>query len=318
MSPATDARIDAEQLNLMLTTLRLPTIRSLWKPFAERADAEGWPAARLLAALAEHELAERERRRKERHLNEARLPPGKSLESFEFAAVPTLSKARVHALAAGDGWLEQGANCLMFGPSGTGKSHLAAAIGFALVENGYRVLFARTTDLAQKLQRARQELALEAALARLDRYQLLILDDFTYLQKDEAESGVLFELISLRYERRSLLLTANQPFQEWGRLFPLRDRRRRSRRSPRASLRHPRDECRKLPTASRTTKRQKARAAGKICDTEEHRQRPTGIAPRRDTPSARSPANAGSRRSVSFRIQRPIAESGVTGTVIPE
>lgn len=220
MSPATDARIDAEQLDLMLTALRLPTIRTLWKSFAERADAEGWPAARLLAALAEHELAERDRRRKERHLNEARLPPGKSLESFEFAAVPTLSKARVHALAVGDGWLEQGANCLMFGPSGTGKSHLAAAIGFALVENGYRVLFARTTDLAQKLQRARQELALEAALAKLDRYQLLILDDFTYLQKNEAESGVLFELISLRYERRSLLLTANQPFQEWGRLFP--------------------------------------------------------------------------------------------------
>lgn len=220
MSSATDARIDAEQLNLMLTALRLPTIRALWKSFAERADTEGWPAARLLASLAEHELAERERRRKERHLNEARLPPGKSLESFEFAAVPTLSKARVHALAAGDGWLEQGANCLMFGPSGTGKSHLAAAIGFALVENGYRVLFARTTDLAQKLQRARQELALEAALAKLDRYQLLILDDFTYLQKNEAESGVLFELISLRYERRSLLLTANQPFQEWGSLFP--------------------------------------------------------------------------------------------------
>ena len=220
MSPEPHTRIDAEQLDLMLLALRLPAIRALWKNFAERADTEGWPAARLLAALAEHELAERDRRRKERHLGEARLPPGKSLDRFEFAAVPTLSKARIHALAAGDGWLEQGVNLLCLGPPGTGKTHLAAAIGFKLVENGYRVLFARTTDLVQKLQRARQELTLEAALARLDRYHLLILDDFTYLQKNEAESGVLFELISLRYERRSMLLTANQPFQEWARLFP--------------------------------------------------------------------------------------------------
>lgn len=220
MSPAPRTQVDPEQLDLMLAALRLPAIRNLWKPFAERADTEGWPAARLLASLAEHELADRDRRRRERHLNEARLPPGKSLDSFEFAAVPTLSKARINALAAGDGWLEQGVNCLAFGPPGTGKTHLAAAIGFALVDNGYRVLFARTTDLAQKLQRARQELTLEAALARLDRFQLLILDDFTYLQKNEAESGVLFELISMRYERRSILLTANQPFQEWTNLFP--------------------------------------------------------------------------------------------------
>ena len=220
MSPAPRARIDPEQLDLMLAALRLPSIRTLWRSFAERADAEGWPAARLLAALAEHELADRDRRRMERHLKEARLTPGKSLDSFQFNHVPTLSKAQVNALASGDGWLEQGTNLLCFGPPGTGKSHLAAAIGFALVENGYRVLFARTTDLVQKLQRARQELALEAALNRLDRFHLLILDDFTYLHKNEAESGVLFELISLRYERRSLLITANQPFQEWARLFP--------------------------------------------------------------------------------------------------
>ena len=214
------SRIDPDQLDLTLSALRLPTFRALWRDFAERANGEGWPAARLLAALAEHELAERERRRKERHLQEARLTPGKTLDSFEFDAVPNLSRARVHALAAGDGWLEQGANLLCFGPPGTGKSHLASAIGLALVENNYRVLFTRTTDLVQKLQRARQELALEAALNRLDRFHLLILDDFTYLQKNEAESGVLFELISLRYERRSLLLTANQPFQEWATLFP--------------------------------------------------------------------------------------------------
>ena len=220
MSPAPRARIDPEQLDLMLAAPRLPSIRALWRSFVERADAEGWPAARLLATLAEHELADRDRRRMERHLKEARLTPGKSLDNFDFNHVPNLSKAQVHALTAGDAWLEQGTNLLCFGPPGTGKSHLAAAVGFALVENGFRVLFARTTDLVQKLQRARQELALEAALNRLDRFHLLILDDFTYLQKDEAESGILFELISLRYERRSLLITANQPFQDWAGLFP--------------------------------------------------------------------------------------------------
>jgi DNA replication protein len=93
--------------------------------------------------LAEHEIAERSRRRLERHLAEARLPPGKTLDSFDFEAVPVISKAQVMALAAGDAWLNNGANLLLFGPPGGGKSHLAAALGLALVENGWRVLFTR-------------------------------------------------------------------------------------------------------------------------------------------------------------------------------
>jgi hypothetical protein len=86
-------------------------------------DRQGWPAGRFLAALAEHEIAERSRRRLERHLAEARLPPGKTLDSFDFEAVPVISKAQVMALAAGDAWLNNGANLLLFGPPGGGKSH---------------------------------------------------------------------------------------------------------------------------------------------------------------------------------------------------
>lgn len=124
------------------------------------------------------------------------------------------------ALVAGDSWLEKSDNLLVFGPPGGGKSHLAAAIGLGLVENGWRVLFTRTTDLVQRLQVARRELALESAIAKLDKHHLLILDDLAYVTKDQAETSVLFELISARYERRSVLITANQPFGEWNRIFP--------------------------------------------------------------------------------------------------
>jgi energy-coupling factor transporter ATP-binding protein EcfA2 len=142
---------------------------------------------------------------------EARLPSGKTLDSFDFEAVPVISKAQVMALATCDAWLTNGANLLLFGPPGGGKSHLAAVLGFALVENGWRVLFTRTTDLVQRLQIARRELALEAAIAKLDKYYLLILDDLAYVTKDQAETSVLFELIGARYERRSLLITASYP-----------------------------------------------------------------------------------------------------------
>ncbi|HVU43962.1 MAG TPA: IS21-like element helper ATPase IstB [Xanthobacteraceae bacterium] len=212
--------IDTARVELLLAELRLPAVKLVWADIAAQADKEGWPAARFLAALAEHEMAERARRRIERHLAEARLPPGKTLDSFDFDAVPVISKAQVMALAAGDSWLEKGANLIMFGPPGGGKSHLAAALGFALVENGWRVLFTRTTDLVQRLQIARRELSLESAIAKLDKYHLLILDDLAYLTKDQAETSVLFELIGARYERRSLLVTANQPFGEWGKIFP--------------------------------------------------------------------------------------------------
>ncbi len=211
---------DAARLAFLLNELRLPAIKLLWPDIAAQADKQGWPAARFLTALAEHELAQRAMRRTERHLLEAHLPVGKTLDSFDFNAVPLISKAHIMALATGNAWLENGANLLLFGPAGTGKSHLSAAIGRALVEAGYRVLFTRTTDLVQRLQVARRELALEAAIGKLDRYNLLILDDISYVTKDQAETSVLFELISRRYEHRSILITANQAFGEWNHIFP--------------------------------------------------------------------------------------------------
>ncbi len=183
--------VDAARVELMLSELRLPSIKLRWAKLAEQSDKEGWPAARFLAALAEHEVADRSCRRMERHLAEARLPAGKTLTAFDFEAVPMVSKAQVMALASGDAWLERGANVLLFGP-----------------------------PLVQQLQVARRDLTLESAITKLDRYDLLILDDLAYVTKDQAETSVLFELIAARYERRSMLITANQPFGEWGKIFP--------------------------------------------------------------------------------------------------
>jgi len=205
---------------LMLGELRLPTIGRLWSEFAQRSDKEGWPAGRFLGALLEHEVAERATRRIQRHRDESQLDATKTLASFEFAEVPMLSKAHVMALASGNAWIDKGATCLIFGPPGVGKSHLGCAIGHALIDAGYRVLYMRTSELVQRLQAARQALQLPQALAKLDRYDLLILDDISYVRKDQAETSVLFELIAERYERRSILITANQPFSGWTDVFP--------------------------------------------------------------------------------------------------
>src|SRR6185436_14651615 len=115
---------DAARVELLLAELRLPAVKQVWPDLAAQADKEGWPAARFLAALAEHEMAERGRRRIERHLAEARLPPGKTIDTFDFDTVPMVRKAQIMALAAGDSGLEKGANLIMFPPPGGGNSHL--------------------------------------------------------------------------------------------------------------------------------------------------------------------------------------------------
>lgn len=204
---------------MMLVDLRLPTIKRLAADLCAQSDREGWPGHRLLEALLEHELAERERRRLDRHRAESGLSPDKRLSSFDFAAVPGVSKAQVMALAEGTEWLNRGANVLLFGPPGAGKSHLVNALGHALIDAGRRVLFTRCSDLVQRLQAARRDLRLPQELAKLDRFDLLILDDLSYVRRDQAETSVLFELIAERYEHKSLAITANTPFSQWGEVF---------------------------------------------------------------------------------------------------
>ena len=210
----------AAALPMMLTELRLPTIRAQWETVAQTANGEGWPAERFLSTVLEMEIAERELRRIERHRSESQLPPSKLCSNFDFAVVPSVSKALVMAMIEADAWLDQGANLLVFGPPGVGKTHLIAGVGHALIECGKRVYFTRTTDLVQRLQAARRDLRLPAEIAKLDRFDLLLLDDFSYVRRDQTETTVLFELIAERYERKSIALTANQPFSEWNQVFP--------------------------------------------------------------------------------------------------
>ncbi len=207
------------RLSLMLTELRLPTVKRLAADLCAQSDSEGWPGHRLLEALMEHEMSEREARRIDRHRAESALSPDKRLSSFDFAAVPSVSKAQVMALAEGHEWLDRGANVLLFGPPGVGKSHLICGLGHALIEAGRRVLFARCSDIVQRLQAARRDLRLPQELAKLDRFDLLILDDLSYVRRDQAETSVLFELIAERYEHKSLAITANTPFSQWGEVF---------------------------------------------------------------------------------------------------
>lgn len=148
------------RLGAMLTDLRLPTIKRLAGSLCAQSDLEGWPAHRLLEALLEHEINERESRRLNRHRAESNRSPDKRLSGFEFSAVPSVSKAQVMALAEGTQWLERGANVLLFGPPGVGKSHLVSALGHALIDAGRRVLFTRCSDLVQRLQAARRDLRL--------------------------------------------------------------------------------------------------------------------------------------------------------------
>ncbi len=201
-----------------LTALRLPSMSRSWQDLAAEATEHTWSHERFLGALCELELTERGNRRLAACLQAAKLPPGKRLDSFEFGLVPGLSRQRVEALCAGD-WVKSHDNCLLFGGSGTGKTHIAAAIAYGLIEAGHTALFMRTNDLVQRLQAARRDLALPALLTKLDRIDCLILDDLGYVRKDQSETSILFELIAERYEHRSLIITCDRPFADWASIF---------------------------------------------------------------------------------------------------
>lgn len=211
---------DENTLPLLLKQCKLPVMLAHWQEVAEQAIEKNWSHPSYLANLCELEIAQRLRRRIERYTKAGNLPPAKTLATFDFAVVPSLNYQKIQALADDPSWVRAANNVILFGPSGVGKSHLASAIAHRLIEHGIRVLYTSTTTLVQKLQEARQAYKLPAAIAKLARIPVLILDDIGYAKKDELETSVLFELIAQRYETASLIITANQPFGEWDSIFP--------------------------------------------------------------------------------------------------
>ena len=211
---------NAQTLPLLLKQLGLPTMLKRWEELAQQAQENQWGYAKFLAMLCELEVSARYQKRVARHTKESKLPPGKTLATFNFVVTKSINQAQIQALADNPSWVKQANNIVIFGPSGVGKTHLAAAIGHRLIEHGIRVLFSSTTTVVQKLQEARAQYKLPDALTKLARFPLLILDDIGYAKKDEMETSVLFELIADRYENTSLIITANQPFGEWDDIFP--------------------------------------------------------------------------------------------------
>lgn len=206
-------------LPIMLKELKLHAINQQWEALAQLASDKEWAVEEYLATLCEEEVALRYEKRIQRYTHEAKLPPGKSLASFDFKSLPTIKKGRIEKKLSETTWVQRAENLLFFGASGVGKTHLAAAIGYGLIEKGIRVKFFNTTTLIQLLQKARNELSVIEALTRLDKYPVLILDDIGYVKKSEVETQVLFELIDHRYESGSLIITSNQPFSQWDQLF---------------------------------------------------------------------------------------------------
>lgn len=207
-------------LPLLLKQLGLPSILAHFQEQSEIAQKKHWSYPEYLMVLSNMEASSRQQKRIVRHIKEARLPPGKTLDSFDFKLTKSINAAQVQALADNTSWVRQANNLVIFGPSGVGKTHLAAAIAYRQIEQGVRCLFCQTTALVQKLQQAKQEYRLPEAMAKLSRIPLLILDDIGYVKKDDAETSVLFELIADRYESNSLIITSNQPFSTWDKIFP--------------------------------------------------------------------------------------------------
>jgi len=208
-----------QSLSLHLKRLRLSHMLQHWETLEHQAMQEQWSYAQFLLALCELEVDRRWSVRLQRALQEAQPPAAKTITNFEWDHVPKLNPAPLMQLATDTGWLERAENCLIFGPSGVGKTHLAAALARTVVELGKRAKFFTATALVQQLQQAKLQLQLPALLHKLDRFDLLVIDDLGYVKKSEAETSVLFELIAHRYERRSLLITANQPFSQWDTIF---------------------------------------------------------------------------------------------------
>ena len=201
-----------------LKTLKLPTFLREYDKLARQCAAEGLDHVQFLARLVELELIDRERRMIERRIKAAKFPATKSLDSFDFKAIPKLNKMQVLELARCE-WIDRRENVIALGPSGTGKTHVALGLGLAACQKGLSVSFTTAATLVNEMMEARDERRLLRLQKQLAGVKLLIIDELGFVPLSKTGAELLFELISQRYERGSTLITSNLPFDEWTETF---------------------------------------------------------------------------------------------------
>jgi DNA replication protein DnaC len=201
-----------------LKTLKLPTFLREHEKLARQCAAEGLDHVQFLARLVELELIDRERRMVERRIKSAKFPATKSLDSFDFKAIPRLNKMQVLELARCE-WVDRRENVIALGPSGTGKTHVALGLGLAACQKGMAVSFITAAALVNELMEARDERRLLRLQKQLAGVRLLIIDELGFVPLSKTGAELLFELISQRYERGSTMITSNLPFDEWTETF---------------------------------------------------------------------------------------------------
>ena len=205
-------------LDAHLKALRLPTFLREYDKVARQCAQEGLDCPRYLFRLCELELLDREQRAIERRIKAAKFPVVKSLETFAFRAIPSLNKRLVLELARSE-YLDRRENILALGNSGTGKTHLALALGLAACQQGYRVRFTTAAALVNELLEARDDKRLLRFQKQLAKQNLLIVDELGYVPLSKTGAELLFEVFSQRYEQASTLVTSNLPFNEWTEIF---------------------------------------------------------------------------------------------------
>jgi DNA replication protein DnaC len=197
-----------------LKALKLPTILREYPSVAEACAKERVDYPGYLLRLTERELLDRERKSAERRLRDARFPVLKTVDAFDFAVQPGVNEALYRELLRGD-YVERRENVLLIGNSGTGKTHLATALGFAACAQGRRVRFYGVTRLVTELLEARENRKLERLMGQLEKLQVLILDELGYVPFSKAGAELLFDVVGRAYERQSLVVTTNLPFENW-------------------------------------------------------------------------------------------------------